>query len=101
MQKAFSISIDTEINYMKVFLITKILERMNENTCFNNGKKDTSWLENVAKYGLVSFLVFPTQVGQITCFVESCPPADCEAPVKIKGACCPVCLKESINKKKP
>ncbi|XP_014396031.1 PREDICTED: LOW QUALITY PROTEIN: peroxidasin homolog, partial [Myotis brandtii] len=32
--------------------------------------------------------------GQITCFVEACQPADCPAPVRIDGACCPVCLRE-------
>ncbi|KAJ7988928.1 hypothetical protein DPEC_G00314270 [Dallia pectoralis] len=30
--------------------------------------------------------------AQVTCFVESCPPAECQRPVKLKGACCPVCL---------
>ncbi|XP_023381728.1 peroxidasin homolog [Pteropus vampyrus] len=29
--------------------------------------------------------------GQITCFVEACSPAACPAPVRISGACCPVC----------
>lgn len=32
------------------------------------------------------------QDGQITCFVEACQPAECPAPVRIDGACCPVCL---------
>lgn len=35
--------------------------------------------------------------GQITCFVEACPPADCPAPVRVDGACCPVCLKELMG----
>ncbi|KAG7465745.1 hypothetical protein MATL_G00156750 [Megalops atlanticus] len=30
--------------------------------------------------------------AQVTCFVESCPPAACPRPVKLKGSCCPVCL---------
>lgn len=38
----------------------------------------------------------PTPQGaQVTCFVESCPPADCQQPVKLKGACCPVCLQNA------
>ncbi|TMS21463.1 Peroxidasin-like protein [Larimichthys crocea] len=32
--------------------------------------------------------------AQVTCFVESCPPAECKRPVKLKGACCPVCLEQ-------
>ncbi|KAH0622044.1 hypothetical protein JD844_023955 [Phrynosoma platyrhinos] len=42
--------------------------------------------------------IFQTQVGQITCYVESCPPHDCVTPVKLKGVCCPVCLKQTISK---
>ncbi|XP_064190296.1 peroxidasin isoform X1 [Anguilla rostrata] len=30
--------------------------------------------------------------AQVTCFVETCPPATCPKPVKLKGACCPMCL---------
>uniref|UniRef100_A0A452IFZ4 Uncharacterized protein n=1 Tax=Gopherus agassizii TaxID=38772 RepID=A0A452IFZ4_9SAUR len=40
------------------------------------------------------------KVGQITCFVESCPPTDCSTPVKVEGVCCPVCLKQTISKEK-
>uniref|UniRef100_A0A8C7KP07 Peroxidasin n=1 Tax=Oncorhynchus kisutch TaxID=8019 RepID=A0A8C7KP07_ONCKI len=29
--------------------------------------------------------------AQVTCLVESCPPVECQRPVKLKGACCPVC----------
>ncbi|CAB1335023.1 unnamed protein product, partial [Coregonus sp. 'balchen'] len=32
--------------------------------------------------------------AQVTCFVESCPPVECQRPVKLKGACCPVCLNQ-------
>uniref|UniRef100_W5MFK7 Peroxidasin like n=1 Tax=Lepisosteus oculatus TaxID=7918 RepID=W5MFK7_LEPOC len=31
------------------------------------------------------------QKEQITCFVESCPAADCKKLIKVKGRCCPVC----------
>ncbi|XP_030054785.1 peroxidasin homolog isoform X2 [Microcaecilia unicolor] len=31
--------------------------------------------------------------GQITCFVETCPPSDCLTSQKIEGVCCPVCSK--------
>uniref|UniRef100_A0A8C8D1A6 Peroxidase n=1 Tax=Oncorhynchus tshawytscha TaxID=74940 RepID=A0A8C8D1A6_ONCTS len=27
--------------------------------------------------------------AQVTCLVESCPPVECQRPVKLKGACCP------------
>ncbi|XP_058872731.1 peroxidasin homolog isoform X1 [Acipenser ruthenus] len=29
--------------------------------------------------------------GQITCFVETCPPAECWKPFRVKDRCCPVC----------
>uniref|UniRef100_A0A4W5MMV8 Peroxidasin n=1 Tax=Hucho hucho TaxID=62062 RepID=A0A4W5MMV8_9TELE len=32
--------------------------------------------------------------AQVTCLVESCPPVECQRPVKLKGACCPVCLNQ-------
>ncbi|KAM4693347.1 peroxidasin homolog isoform 2-T2 [Discoglossus pictus] len=32
--------------------------------------------------------------GHITCFVESCPPVECLAPVSKEGVCCPVCKHE-------
>ncbi|XP_048209431.1 LOW QUALITY PROTEIN: peroxidasin homolog [Perognathus longimembris pacificus] len=32
--------------------------------------------------------------GQVTCFVEACPPAPCPEPSRVEGACCPVCVKE-------
>ncbi|KAF7704641.1 peroxidasin [Silurus meridionalis] len=33
--------------------------------------------------------------GQVTCFVEKCPPASCPKPETPKGVCCPVCLKKT------
>ncbi|XP_061599190.1 peroxidasin homolog isoform X3 [Cololabis saira] len=38
--------------------------------------------------------------GQVTCFVETCPPAECERPVKLKGSCCPVCLQQDVEERK-
>ncbi|KAJ8288623.1 hypothetical protein COCON_G00012820 [Conger conger] len=35
--------------------------------------------------------------AQVTCFVEACPPAECPKPMKLKGACCPVCLTQRIS----
>ncbi|XP_055720413.1 peroxidasin isoform X2 [Salvelinus fontinalis] len=32
--------------------------------------------------------------AQVTCLVESCPPVECQRPVKLKGACCPVCYNQ-------
>nr|XP_031540895.1 LOW QUALITY PROTEIN: peroxidasin homolog [Vicugna pacos] len=37
--------------------------------------------------------------GQVTCFVEACQPADCPAPVRASGACCPACPSDSPGKK--
>lgn len=39
------------------------------------------------------------QDGQVTCFVEACQPADCPAPVRARGACCPVCPRDGTGKK--
>lgn len=35
--------------------------------------------------------------GQLTCFVETCPPASCSNPVKMEGMCCPVCTRQDEN----
>lgn len=35
--------------------------------------------------------------GQVTCFVETCQPADCPAPTRVGGACCPVCPGDSTG----
>ncbi|XP_067878217.1 peroxidasin homolog isoform X1 [Heterodontus francisci] len=35
--------------------------------------------------------------GQLTCFVEACPPASCANPVKVEGACCPVCAEQTLK----
>lgn len=35
--------------------------------------------------------------GQVTCFVESCPPASCPEPVEVEGACCPVCVEKGTE----
>lgn len=39
----------------------------------------------------------PFQDGQVTCFVETCQPADCPAPTRVGGACCPVCPGDSTG----
>ncbi|XP_024116960.1 peroxidasin isoform X1 [Oryzias melastigma] len=36
--------------------------------------------------------------AQVTCFVESCPPVTCKKPIKVKGACCPICIQEAKRK---
>ena len=43
-------------------------------------------------------LCSPLQDGQVTCFVETCQPADCPAPARVSGACCPVCSRDSTGK---
>nr|XP_014344446.1 PREDICTED: peroxidasin-like protein isoform X2 [Latimeria chalumnae] len=36
--------------------------------------------------------------GQVTCYVETCPPVECPNPIKPKGRCCPICSEnESSN----
>uniref|UniRef100_A0A3Q2QIY6 Peroxidasin n=1 Tax=Fundulus heteroclitus TaxID=8078 RepID=A0A3Q2QIY6_FUNHE len=37
---------------------------------------------------------------QVTCFVESCAAAECKQPIKLKGACCPVCLEQEDGNKR-
>ncbi|XP_060709112.1 peroxidasin homolog [Hemiscyllium ocellatum] len=37
------------------------------------------------------------KAGQLTCFVETCPPVRCTDPVKVEGACCSICAEEMIK----
>ncbi|XP_078069335.1 peroxidasin homolog isoform X2 [Mustelus asterias] len=37
------------------------------------------------------------KAGQLTCFVETCPSASCANPVKMEGACCPVCAEHTLK----
>lgn len=78
--------------------IKKLESRLSKTDCTDEKGKSYSSNETWKRDPCT---VCECKVGQITCFVESCPPVDCEAPVKAKGDCCPVCVKESINKKKP
>uniref|UniRef100_A0A8C7SK30 Peroxidasin n=1 Tax=Oncorhynchus mykiss TaxID=8022 RepID=A0A8C7SK30_ONCMY len=39
--------------------------------------------------------------AQVTCLVESCPPVECQRPVKLKGACCPVCYNQGEERERP
>ncbi|XP_072417108.1 peroxidasin homolog isoform X3 [Chiloscyllium punctatum] len=38
------------------------------------------------------------KAGQLTCFVETCPPVRCTDPVKVAGACCSVCAEEMVKR---
>ncbi|GAB0185762.1 peroxidasin [Grus japonensis] len=78
--------------------IKKLESRLSKSDCTDEKGKSYSSNETWKRDPCT---VCECKVGQITCFVESCPPADCEAPVKVQGDCCPVCLKQNINKKKP
>ncbi|XP_010078136.1 PREDICTED: peroxidasin homolog, partial [Pterocles gutturalis] len=78
--------------------IKKLESRLSKTDCTD--EKGKSYSSN-ATWKRDPCTVCECKVGQITCLVESCPPTDCEAPVKVKGDCCPVCLKQNINKKKP
>ncbi|XP_033101127.1 cysteine-rich motor neuron 1 protein-like isoform X2 [Anneissia japonica] len=34
------------------------------------------------------------EMGEVTCYSNTCPPANCKTPVLRKGQCCPSCLQE-------
>uniref|UniRef100_A0A4W3JWJ6 Uncharacterized protein n=1 Tax=Callorhinchus milii TaxID=7868 RepID=A0A4W3JWJ6_CALMI len=36
--------------------------------------------------------------GQVTCYVETCPPLECTKPTTKKGRCCPTCVKPESRK---
>ncbi|KAM8809372.1 peroxidasin homolog [Eudromia elegans] len=77
--------------------IKKLESRLSKTDCTDEKGKSYSSNETWKRDPCT---VCECKVGQITCFVESCPPADCEAPLKVKGDCCPVCLKQTSSKKK-
>ncbi|KAM9066589.1 peroxidasin homolog isoform X2 [Sarcophilus harrisii] len=77
--------------------IKKLESRLSKTECTD--EKGKSYPSN-EKWKRDSCTMCECKDGQITCFVESCQPSDCPAPVKIKGECCPVCLKNTVNKQK-
>ncbi|XP_044118085.1 peroxidasin homolog isoform X2 [Neovison vison] len=54
---------------------------------------------NGAKWRRDACSVCECRDGQVTCFVEACPPADCPAPVRARGACCAVCPRDSAGRR--
>uniref|UniRef100_A0A452TC58 Peroxidasin n=1 Tax=Ursus maritimus TaxID=29073 RepID=A0A452TC58_URSMA len=54
---------------------------------------------NGAKWKRDACSVCECRDGQVTCYVEACQPADCPAPVRARGACCPVCPRDGTGKK--
>nr|XP_021553352.1 peroxidasin homolog [Neomonachus schauinslandi] len=54
---------------------------------------------NGAKWKRDACSICECRDGQVTCFVEACLPADCPAPVRARGACCPVCPRDGTGKK--
>ncbi|XP_074144108.1 peroxidasin homolog isoform X2 [Sminthopsis crassicaudata] len=77
--------------------IKKLESRLSKTECTD--EKGKSYPNN-EKWKRDSCTMCECKDGQITCFVESCQPTDCPAPVKIQGECCPVCLKNTVNKQK-
>ncbi|XP_072490423.1 peroxidasin homolog isoform X2 [Notamacropus eugenii] len=75
--------------------IKKLESRLSKTECTD--EKGKSYSSN-DKWKRDSCTVCECKDGQITCFVESCQPTDCPAPEKIKGECCPVCLKNTVSK---
>ncbi|XP_027696149.1 peroxidasin homolog isoform X2 [Vombatus ursinus] len=77
--------------------IKKLESRLSKTECTDEKGKSYSSNE---KWKRDSCTACECKDGQITCFVESCQPTDCPAPVKIQGECCPVCLKNTVSKQK-
>ncbi|XP_053236757.1 peroxidasin homolog isoform X1 [Podarcis raffonei] len=75
--------------------IKKLESRLSRSECTDEKGKSYSSNETWKKDPCTTC---ECKVGQITCYVESCPPNDCATPVKLKGVCCPVCLKQTVSK---
>ncbi|XP_038627579.1 peroxidasin homolog [Tachyglossus aculeatus] len=75
--------------------IKKLELRLSKSECTDETGKSYSSNE---KWKRDPCTVCECKGGQVTCFVESCHPEKCAVPVKIKGECCPICLKETAVK---
>lgn len=74
--------------------IKKLESRLSATECVDtHGESHT----NGAKWNKDACTACECRDGQVTCFVEACPPATCAAPVKVKDACCPVCSEQTAK----
>ncbi|XP_054894270.1 peroxidasin isoform X1 [Poeciliopsis prolifica] len=77
--------------------IKKLEARLHKSTCIDGeGRERTDgerWRKDLCS-------TCECRDAQVTCFVESCPAAECKQPIKLKGACCPVCLQEEDDDKR-
>ncbi|XP_048386969.2 peroxidasin homolog isoform X1 [Stegostoma tigrinum] len=68
--------------------IKKLEGQLRKSACIDGQARERSdkeeWKED-------SCTTCKCKAGQLTCFVETCPPVRCTDPVKMEGACCSVC----------
>lgn len=72
--------------------INKLESRLSTSECVDTDGESHA---NNAKWKTDACTTCECKDGQITCFVEACPPSSCPAPVKAEGTCCPVCPRET------
>ncbi|XP_032403038.1 peroxidasin homolog isoform X2 [Xiphophorus hellerii] len=77
--------------------IKKLEARLHKSTCTDGEGRERTDRERWRKD---SCSTCECRDAQVTCFIESCPTAECKQPIKLKGACCPVCLQEEDDNKR-
>ncbi|XP_066570686.1 peroxidasin isoform X1 [Amia ocellicauda] len=77
--------------------IKKLETRLSKTDCTDEKGRERSSME---KWKKDSCTTCECRDAQVTCFVETCPPTECQRPVKLKGACCPVCLNPTVSNDK-
>uniref|UniRef100_H3AWY7 Peroxidasin n=1 Tax=Latimeria chalumnae TaxID=7897 RepID=H3AWY7_LATCH len=75
--------------------IKKLESRLSKTDCTDENGKERSNNENWKKDPCTTC---GCKEGQVTCFVETCQPANCLKPVKTEGVCCPICIKQPVKK---
>ncbi|PNJ20156.1 PXDN isoform 5 [Pongo abelii] len=76
--------------------IKKLESRLSTTECVDAGGESHA---NNTKWKKDACTICECKDGQVTCFIEACPPATCAVPVNIPGACCPVCLHKRAEEK--
>ncbi|XP_011767028.2 peroxidasin homolog isoform X2 [Macaca nemestrina] len=76
--------------------IKKLESRLSTTECVDAGGESHA---NNTKWKKDACTICECKDGQVTCFVEACPPATCAVPTNIPGACCPVCLQRRAEEK--
>ncbi|XP_017715767.1 PREDICTED: peroxidasin homolog [Rhinopithecus bieti] len=76
--------------------IKKLESRLSTTECVDAGGESHA---NNTKWKKDACTICECKDGQVTCFVEACPPATCAVPMNIPGACCPVCLQKRAEEK--